>query len=80
MLERLCAKVTYLGHSSTPVQVWVEDVPPAPTLVPVEAGAPHYLRVFVRQLRVKLADDPGKPCFIVTEPGLGYRWKPEPDA
>ncbi len=39
----------------------------------------HYLRVFVRQLRQKLGDDPSKPRFILTEPGLGYRWIPEPD-
>jgi two-component system KDP operon response regulator KdpE len=39
----------------------------------------QYLRVFIRQLRNKLGDDPAKPRFIVTEPGLGYRWKPEPD-
>jgi two-component system KDP operon response regulator KdpE len=39
----------------------------------------HYLRVFVRQLRQKLRDIPSKPRFILTEPGLGYRWKPEPD-
>ena len=39
----------------------------------------HYLRVYVQQLRRKLSDDPGKPRFILTEPGLGYRWKPEPD-
>lgn len=38
-----------------------------------------YLRSFVRQLRQKLGDDPTAPTFIVTEPGLGYRWKPEPD-
>lgn len=39
----------------------------------------HYLRVFVRQLRRKLSDDPAAPRFIVTEPGLGYRWKMEPE-
>ena len=39
----------------------------------------HYLRVYVQQLRRKLRDDPGKPKFIITEPGLGYRWKPEPE-
>jgi two-component system, OmpR family, KDP operon response regulator KdpE len=39
----------------------------------------HYLRVFVRQLRKKLGDDPAQPRWIVTEPGLGYRWKAEPD-
>jgi two-component system, OmpR family, KDP operon response regulator KdpE len=35
----------------------------------------HYLRVFVRQLRRKLGDNAAKPRFIVTEPGLGYRWR-----
>lgn len=39
---------------------------------------PQYLRVFVRQLRQKLSDDP-KASFIITEPGLGYRWKDEPE-
>jgi DNA-binding response OmpR family regulator len=34
--------------------------------------------VFIRQLRSKLGDDPGRQRFIVTEPGLGYRWKAEP--
>jgi len=40
----------------------------------------QYLRVFIRQLRAKLADDPARPRYIVTEAGLGYRWKPDPDA
>jgi two-component system KDP operon response regulator KdpE len=39
----------------------------------------HYVRVYIQQLRRKLGDDPGKPQFILTESGLGYRWKPEPD-
>ncbi len=39
----------------------------------------QYLRVFMRQLRAKLADDPARPRFIITESGLGYRWKPDPD-
>jgi two-component system KDP operon response regulator KdpE len=39
----------------------------------------QYLRVFIRQLRTKLSDDPARPRFIVTEAGLGYRWKPDPD-
>lgn len=38
----------------------------------------HYLRVYIQQLRRKLGDDPAKPVLIITEPGLGYRWKPEP--
>lgn len=33
----------------------------------------HYLRIYVRQLRKKLGDDPLSPRFIVNEPGIGYR-------
>jgi two-component system KDP operon response regulator KdpE len=34
----------------------------------------NYLRVYVGQLRRKLADDAANPRLIVTEPGIGYRW------
>lgn len=37
----------------------------------------EYLRVYVRQLRQKLGDDPINPRFIETEPGVGYRLKAE---
>jgi len=43
------------------------------------ASEHQYLRVFIRQLRQKLGDDPARPRFIVTESGLGYRWRPDPD-
>lgn len=46
---------------------------------PGYAQESQYLRVFVRQLRAKLGDEAGRPRFILTEPGLGYRWKPSPD-
>ena len=39
----------------------------------------HYVRIYVRALRGKLGEDPSRPRFIVTEPGLGYRWMLEPD-
>jgi two-component system KDP operon response regulator KdpE len=38
----------------------------------------HYLHVYVRQLRQKLGEDGARPTFIVTEPGVGYRWLPDP--
>jgi CRISPR-associated protein Csb2 len=45
-LASLCRKVTYLGHSSSPVQVWVEPNPPEPNLVPVGQRVARYrLRV-----------------------------------
>ena len=38
----------------------------------------HYVRIYVQYVRRKLGDDPSRPTYIITEPGLGYRWKPEP--
>jgi two-component system KDP operon response regulator KdpE len=34
----------------------------------------QYLRVFIGHLRQKLETDPAAPKFIVTEPGVGYRF------
>lgn len=36
---------------------------------------PQYLRVYVRQLRQKIEDDPERPHYIVTETGVGYRFR-----
>jgi two-component system KDP operon response regulator KdpE len=35
----------------------------------------HYLRVYMAQLRHKLEEDPARPKFLLTEPGIGYRFK-----
>lgn len=40
------------------------------------ANEASYLRVYMRQLRRKLGDDPADPRWIMTETGLGYRWLP----
>ena len=38
----------------------------------------EYVRVFIRQLRSKIEDDPSNPKFIATEPRIGYRFvKPD---
>jgi two-component system KDP operon response regulator KdpE len=34
----------------------------------------QYLRVFIAQLRKKIEDDPNRPVYIITEPGVGYRF------
>lgn len=34
---------------------------------------PHYLRVYMAQLRHKLEEDPARPRDFLTEPGVGYR-------
>jgi two-component system KDP operon response regulator KdpE len=41
---------------------------------PADADHVEYLRVFVRQLRKKLEDDPDQPRIILNEPGIGYRF------
>jgi two-component system KDP operon response regulator KdpE len=37
----------------------------------------HYVRVYVAQLRRKLEEEASRPRWILTEPGLGYRWADE---
>ncbi len=41
---------------------------------PSEADRVEYLRVYIRQLRKKLENDPDHPCIIRNEPGIGYRF------
>jgi two-component system KDP operon response regulator KdpE len=36
----------------------------------------HYLRQYLAQLRRKLERDPAHPVHLITEPGMGYRFKP----
>lgn len=48
-LEQVCALVTYLGHSASPVRVWIEDRPPKPTLIPDNNRFSHHLRMFGRR-------------------------------
>ncbi len=36
----------------------------------------NYLRQYLAQLRRKLEDDPARPRHLVTEPGMGYRYRP----
>ncbi|MFD7326202.1 response regulator [Streptomyces sp. NPDC059875] len=36
----------------------------------------NYLRVYMAQLRRKLELDPSHPRYLITEPGMGYRFEP----
>ena len=40
---------------------------------PSHAGQTHYLRIYLKQLRDKLEDDPVQPRYLLTETGIGYR-------
>jgi len=53
-----------LTHQSILTHVWG----------PEDADHTEYLRVYMRQLRKKLEDDPERPQYILTEPGIGYRF------
>ncbi|HJR79740.1 MAG TPA: response regulator [Anaerolineales bacterium] len=53
-----------LTHQSILTHVWG----------PADADHTEYLRVYVRQLRKKLETDPERPQYILTEPGIGYRF------
>ncbi len=53
-----------LTHQSILTHVWD----------PADANHTEYLRVYMRQLRKKLEADPERPQYILTEPGIGYRF------
>lgn len=65
LLAYLCANPDrVLTHNSILDHVWGLEY-----LDKVE-----YLRVFMSQLRKKLEDNPRKPKFLLSEPGVGYRF------
>ena len=37
----------------------------------------NYLRFHMAKLRRKLEDDPSRPRYLLTEPGMGYRYEPD---
>ncbi|GAA5201450.1 response regulator [Rugosimonospora acidiphila] len=43
---------------------------------PTYLGQTQYLRQYMAQLRRKLEDDPARPQHLLTEPGMGYRFRP----
>ena len=53
-----------LTHQSILTNVWG----------PADADHTEYLRVYMRQLRKKIESDPENPQYILTEPGIGYRF------
>lgn len=63
-LMRHCGKV--VTHRQVLVEVWG----------PEYAHETQYVHVFVNRLRHKIEDHPARPHYIVTEPGVGYRFLP----
>jgi two-component system KDP operon response regulator KdpE len=46
---------------------------------PGYADATGNLRLYMAQLRRKLEPNPARPRWLITEPGMGYRYQPSPD-
>jgi two-component system KDP operon response regulator KdpE len=46
---------------------------------PGYADAAGNLRLYMAQLRRKLEPDPARPRWLLTEPGMGYRYQPGPE-
>src|SRR6266511_5213423 len=46
---------------------------------PGYTGAAGNLRLYMAQLRRKLGPDPARPRWLITEPGMGFRYQPGPD-
>jgi two-component system KDP operon response regulator KdpE len=42
---------------------------------PSYSSETHYLRVYLAQLRRKLEPQPSRPRYLLTEPGMGYRFQ-----
>jgi two-component system KDP operon response regulator KdpE len=55
-----------LTHQNLLVRVWGEGY---------EYNV-EYLRVYMSQLRKKLEADPKRPRYLISEPGIGYRFSP----
>jgi len=34
----------------------------------------EYLRTFIRQIRMKIEDDPANPIYLLTDSHIGYRF------
>jgi two-component system, OmpR family, KDP operon response regulator KdpE len=43
------------------------------------ADHPEHLWVLVGQLRKKIEPDPGHPCYLISEPWVGYKFVTEPE-
>jgi two-component system, OmpR family, KDP operon response regulator KdpE len=54
-----------LTHEALLKHVWGEEY----------VGELDYLKVYIRRLRSKIEPNPANPCYILTERGLGYKFR-----
>ncbi|QPK64292.1 response regulator [Methylomonas sp. LL1] len=65
----LCVLIKHAGRVLTHQQILKEVWGPS------YQENPHYLRIYMSQLRQKLEADPTQPRYLLTESGVGYRFK-----
>lgn len=65
----LCVLIKHAGKVLTHQQILKEVWGPS------YQENPHYLRIYMSQLRQKLERDPTQPKYLLTESGVGYRFK-----
>ncbi|OAI05447.1 response regulator [Methylomonas methanica] len=65
----LCVLIKHAGKVLTHQQILKEVWGPS------YQENPHYLRIYMSQLRQKLENDPTQPKYLLTESGVGYRFK-----
>ena len=67
LLEQLVTRPdTVLGHRDLLSNVWGAEY----------RDETEYLRVYIGRLRRKIEQDPANPRYLLTEPGVGYRFNP----
>lgn len=65
-LAEICSLATYIGHSATPVRVWIQEEPPKANLVPDENRSEFRLRIF----------SPGRLAYLKSRYEAGLRPQP----
>lgn len=55
-----------LTHEQILEQIWGDEC----------LDSTHYVHVYAHRLRQKLEQDPQEPRYLLTEPGIGYRFEP----
>ncbi len=67
LLEQLVTRPdTVLSHRELLSNVWGAEY----------RDETEYLRVYIGRLRRKIEEDPANPKYLLTEPGVGYRFNP----
>ncbi len=65
-----------LGDATQPDRVVTHQQPLKAVWEPGHAEDTHYVRIHMANLRKKVEDEPSMPKHMLTEAGVGYRFRP----